>query len=173
MSDLPKHLVRPSLLPSEAALHIKHPLNPKSDVRMTQLSDLAGLQRVGVNLARIPPGAESFLPHAHSVQEEWVYVLSGRGQAQIGAADYAIGPGDFLGFPTDGTVHHIRNTGDVDLLLLQGGERARLELATFPTIGKQMLVSGEQQAQFFPLASAETLPFAAWIAPDSAKDAGR
>lgn len=167
MTTTPKHLVRSSAIPKQATLHIRHPLNPLSDVQMTQLGDLTGLVRVGVNLARIPPGRESFLPHAHAVQEEWVYVVRGRGQALLGEAWHDIAPGDFLGFPTDGLVHHIRNNGEEDLVLLQGGERGPIELASFPTINKRMLVSGGQYAQFVPESAVESMPFSAWLAHDS------
>jgi len=166
MSQAPKHLIRSSALPKEATLHIRHPLNPKSEVYMTMLSDPTGLKRVGVNLSRIPPGRESYLPHAHAIQEEWVFVVSGRGQAQIGETLHDIGPGDFLGFPTDGTVHHLLNSGDVDLVVLQGGERGPYEVASFPTVGKRMLFTEGEQAQFFPASAMESLPFSAWLASD-------
>ena len=166
MNQLPKYLVRSSASSRDATMHVRHPLNPKSEIHMTRLSDAAGLQRVGVNLARIPPGRESYLPHAHAIQEEWVYVLSGRGRALIDDTEYDIGPGDFLGFPTDGTVHHLTNSGDEDLVLLQGGERGSFEVASFPTVKKRMVVTGGSTAEFFPSEAAETLPFTAWLAQE-------
>ena len=41
------------------------------------LGDLFGLTNFGVNLTRLQPGAISALRHAHSKQDEFVYVLSG------------------------------------------------------------------------------------------------
>src|SRR5439155_1020964 len=55
-------------------------LNPNSHLLRTGLSRLAGLQRAHVSLGRIPPGKDSFAYHAHMVEEEWVYILSGRGR---------------------------------------------------------------------------------------------
>ena len=56
-------------------------LNPNSHLLRTGLSRLAGLQRAHVSLGRIPPGKDSFAYHAHMQEEEWVYILSGRGIA--------------------------------------------------------------------------------------------
>ena len=58
-------------------------LNPNSHLLRTGLSRLAGLQRAHVSLGRIPPGKDSFAYHSHMVEEEWVYILSGRGLADI------------------------------------------------------------------------------------------
>jgi uncharacterized cupin superfamily protein len=41
------------------------------------LGDVFGLTRFGVNLTRLAPGGESALRHAHSLQDELVYVLAG------------------------------------------------------------------------------------------------
>jgi uncharacterized cupin superfamily protein len=84
----------------------------------------------------VPPGKESFLPHAHSVSEEWVFVLEGAGVVSLDREDHAIGPGDFIGFPTDGTIHQVRNTGTSDLVYLTGGERSPVEVADMPSLGK-------------------------------------
>jgi uncharacterized cupin superfamily protein len=41
------------------------------------LGDLFGLTNFGVNLTRLAPGACSALRHAHSHQDEFIYVLRG------------------------------------------------------------------------------------------------
>ena len=165
MSTEPKHLVRTrgGLDPAQS-LHVRHPFNPRSQVHMTRLSDPAGMTRVGVSLARVPPGKESFLPHAHTLSEEWVYVLEGRGVVLLGDREHEIGPGDFLGFPTDGTIHHLKNTGDVDLVFLQGGERRDGDAGRFPTIGKLGIMLGDGTMRFVKESDIEQLPFTAWLA---------
>ena len=62
---------------------VRHPLNPDSQLWMRPLGRLTGLQRVGVSLARVPPGKESFIYHSHQHEEEFVYILAGRGIAEI------------------------------------------------------------------------------------------
>lgn len=80
MAD-PKHLVRTSALKPEDAVRIRHPLNPNSDVHLHSLGDRVGMQRCQLHLARLPPGKESFIAHAHGLQEEFVYILEGEGRA--------------------------------------------------------------------------------------------
>lgn len=121
-----------------------HPLNPNSLLRGHSLSDATGLQRIGVHLLRIPPGKESFAYHRHFGEEEFLYVLSGRGIAEIGDREYEVGPGDFMGFPTPSVGHHLRNPYDEDLVYLSGGERKPLEIAEFPRLRKRFLRVGRQ-----------------------------
>jgi uncharacterized cupin superfamily protein len=121
-----------------------HPWNPNSEMTGVMLSRLTGLERTAVNLARIAPGKESFVYHAHAREEEWLYILSGTGTAEIDGGDYEIGPGDFLGFPTPSVAHHLRNTGKQDLVYLMGGENRDAEVATFPKLGKKMIRLGSE-----------------------------
>ena len=59
-----------------------HPYNPRSEVHGWLLSRTAGLGRIAVNLAWLPPGKESAVHHVHYREEEWLYVLDGRGVAE-------------------------------------------------------------------------------------------
>jgi hypothetical protein len=43
-----------------------------------QLGEVFGLRNFGVNLTTLAPGAISALRHAHSTQDEFIYVLQGR-----------------------------------------------------------------------------------------------
>jgi uncharacterized cupin superfamily protein len=132
----PKHIVRTGGLDWAKVFHGRHPFNPASEMRMAALGAASGLTRIGVNLVRIPPGRESFIPHAHSVEEEFVFVLEGAGEAVLDGQAYPLGPGDFVGFPTDGVVHSVRSVGPGDLVYLTGGERRPVEVADMPSIGK-------------------------------------
>ena len=170
MTDEPRHLVRTGSLPADAAARIRHPLNPNSDVRIQALSDRAGMARVHLSLARVPPGRESFIPHAHALQEEFVFILEGQATAQIGDAMIAVGPGDYMGFPTDGVVHHLTNTGDVDLVYLMGGERTAVEVSAFPTVGK-VLTLADGQVRVFDAGSAQHLTREDFLDTDAAGSA--
>ena len=145
-NDKPNYLIRTGDLPDEQAIPLRHPLNENAKVSVHFLGQMAGLQRCALNLARVPPGRESFIYHCHSLQEEFVYILSGRGTAEIGEEKHEVGPGDFMGFPTDGTGHHLINTGEEDLVYLMGGERAAVEVARFPRDGKQLVFEGDKIA---------------------------
>jgi uncharacterized cupin superfamily protein len=119
-----------------------HPLNPKSEVHMRSLGDAVGLERLGINLTRVAPGKESFCYHMHHTEEEFVYILSGRGIAEIGDEEHEVGPGDFMGFPTPSVGHHLRNPFTEDLVYLSGGERRISEIADFPRLDKRMVRVG-------------------------------
>ena len=122
----------------------RHPLNPRSEIHGWMLSRKTGLKRLGVNLLRIPPGKESFVPHVHYGEEEWMYVVSGSGVALVGGETLEIGRGDFLGFPPATHAHHVRNTGREDLVYLAGGEILDVEVADFPEHGKRLVRTGAQ-----------------------------
>lgn len=137
----------------------EHPLNPASSVEGFALSRLTGMERAAVNLMRVPPGKESFAYHRHAAEEEWLYILSGRGVAEIGEETYEVGPGDFMGFPAAGAGHHLKNPYDEDLVYLAGGEKLEVEVADFPRHGKRLVRVGEKIA-VHDIASAEALgPF--------------
>jgi uncharacterized cupin superfamily protein len=116
-----------------------HPWNPKSEISGTYLGRMVGLERTGVNFARVAPGKESFVYHSHYREEEWIYILSGRGVAEINGEEFQVGSGDFMGFPTPSVAHHLKNTGDEDLVYLVGGENLEVEIAEFPRLEKRML----------------------------------
>jgi len=142
MAD-PPSLLRAADIAAKSGTH-SHPWNPKSEMSGVQLSRQAGLERTGVSLARIAPGKESFVYHSHEREEEWLYILSGTGTAEIDGEEYEVGPGDFMGFATPSVAHHLRNTGAEDLVYLMGGEHRDVEIATFPRLGKKMVRLGEK-----------------------------
>lgn len=115
-----------------------HPWNPDSELSGYQLAKSTGLKRTGVNLARIAPGKESFVYHSHWTEEEWIYILEGRGLARIDDVEYEVGPGDFMAFPTSGVAHHLRNPFEAELVYLMGGEHRATEVTDFPDLGKRM-----------------------------------
>jgi uncharacterized cupin superfamily protein len=140
MSDpsVSPHIIRAAEIEAKQQT-FSHPWNPKSSIVGVRLGLLAGLSRCGVGLARIPPGRESFLPHAHHREEEWVYILSGRGMAEINGQEYEAGPGDFIAYPTPNVTHHLRNPFAEELVYLVGGEALSHEIVDFPTVGKRMV----------------------------------
>lgn len=158
----PKHIVRTQGDHAAPRFRGRHPFNPNSEMAMTRLSEPTGLKRVGVNLMRLPPGKESFIPHAHAVEEEYVFVIEGEGTVTLDGEAHPIGPGDFIGFPTDGVVHHLTNTGASDLVYLTGGERSPVEIAHMPTLGKIAVFRNDAVA-FYPEAQAETVTMAEWF----------
>jgi quercetin 2,3-dioxygenase len=136
---------------------IRHPLNPGSELHGWLLSRRVGLARVGLNLGRLAPGKESFIFHLHHVEEEFAWILSGRGLAEIGGETFEVGPGDFLGFPPGTHGHNLRAVGDEGLEYLSGGESREVEIGDFPRIGKRLLRVGPE-ASVVPLAGTPLFP---------------
>jgi uncharacterized cupin superfamily protein len=135
-----------------------HPWNSKSEISGAYLGRAIGLQRTGVNFAKIPPGKESFVYHAHYREEEWIYILSGYGIAEIDGEEFEVYPGDFMAFPAPSVAHHLRNAGDEDLVYLMGGENVDVEIADFPRLGKRMF-RRKDAVEIFDIADAK--PFGA------------
>jgi uncharacterized cupin superfamily protein len=86
------------------------------------LGRATGLTNMGVQLRTVAPGFASTNRHFHTVEEEWTYVLNGRGRLRIGPLSFAVGPGVFTGYPPGPRPHHFINDGDEDLIFLEGGE---------------------------------------------------
>src|SRR5262245_33692884 len=135
-------------------------LNPSSRFQASSLAEAGGLERVGVSIAWLPPGKESFAFHAHRYEEEWLYILEGRGLSIMGEDEAPIAAGDFIAFPTPSVAHVLRNTGDVDLVYLMGGENHAVEVIDYPRLGKTYLLlsrraSGKPLTEFHELGEAE------------------
>ena len=123
----------------------QHPVNPHGLRHSRDLGAATGLTRLGVHLVRVAPGGESTALHSHRTEEEFLYILAGRGIADDGKVETAVGPGDFLGFATDGTLHLLRNTGSEDLVYLLCGERGDYDMAEYPREGRRLIRLGARR----------------------------
>lgn len=97
------------------------------------LGDVFGLTHFGVNLTTLAPGAVSALRHAHSRQDEFVYVIEGRPALRTDAGETRLGPGMCAGFKAGtGNAHHLVNdTGDV-VVYLEIGDRTPGDEGSYP-----------------------------------------
>src|SRR5829696_3458575 len=86
-----------------------HPLDPKLVRHTRSLGDAAGLSSIGVHYVRLTQGDTSSVLHFHHQDEEWVYILSGRGITQIGEHQYEVAAGDFMGFGAGSLPHNLHN----------------------------------------------------------------
>lgn len=130
-------LIRRSAIDSMEPQKFVHPLNAQA-IRWTRsLGDACGLTSLGVHLVRVKPGDETTEFHFHHHDEEWIYILSGHGKAQIGDEEHDIGAGDFMGFVAGSAPHGMRNTGDHDLVYLVGGNRLPFDVCDYPKLKKR------------------------------------
>jgi uncharacterized cupin superfamily protein len=138
MTERPVYLLKAHEI-ADNQVSFSHPWNSNSLITGSQISRLTGLKRTAVSLAKIPPGKESFIYHLHHREEEWIYILSGKGIAEIDEQEYEVSIGDFMGFPTPSVAHHLRNPYNEDLVYLMGGENLDVEIVEFPHQQKLML----------------------------------
>jgi uncharacterized cupin superfamily protein len=97
------------------------------------LGDLFGLQNFGVNLTRLAPGAHSSLRHAHTKQDEFVYILEGHPTLVTNAGETQLEPGMCAGFKAgSGDAHHLQNRTQTDVLYLEIGDRTPGDGASYP-----------------------------------------
>jgi len=113
-----------------------HRLNPKGVRQGISLGDAVGMQNMGIHLVRIAPGDETTEYHTHHCDEEFLYVLSGRGIAEIGGKKLEVGAGDFMGFVAQSMPHTMSNPFKRDLVYLMGGTRKPFDVVDYPRVRK-------------------------------------
>ena len=97
------------------------------------LGDLFGLTNFGVNLTRLRPSGVSALRHAHSEQDEFVYILEGTPTLVTDEGETQLSPGLCAGFKAgSGNAHHLVNKSGNDVLYLEVGDRTPGETVTYP-----------------------------------------
>jgi uncharacterized cupin superfamily protein len=114
-----------------------HRFNPKAVRNSKSLGDSTGMNQMGIHLVRIAPGGESTEFHTHMCDEEFVYILSGRGMADIGDERIEVGAGDFMGFAARSLPHTMTNPFEQDLVYLMGGTRKSYDITDYPRAGKR------------------------------------
>jgi uncharacterized cupin superfamily protein len=98
--------------------------------------------RLGVNLSRVPPGRTVCPFHAHTLDDEVFFVLSGRGVFRYGDSVSEIRAGDCISCPAgSGTAHQLANPYEDDLVYLAIGPNHPNEVCVYPDSGKVMVRS--------------------------------
>jgi uncharacterized cupin superfamily protein len=101
------------------------------------LGDAVGMREMGVHLVRIRQGDDTTEFHTHYCDEEFVYILSGHGIAEIGKRRIKVGPGDFMGFAAKSLPHGMSNPYKEDLVYLLGGTRKPIDISEYPRTRKR------------------------------------
>lgn len=97
------------------------------------LGDLFGLTNFGVNLTHLAPGAVSALRHAHSRQDEFIYILQGHPTLHTDEGSTPLAPGDCAGFAAGtGNGHRLVNETAQDVIYLEVGDRTEGDEAVYP-----------------------------------------
>jgi uncharacterized cupin superfamily protein len=124
---------------SEAAARARPSLYPEPFASRVQgrekrpLGAVFGLKNFGVNQTRLAPGAVSALRHAHSKQDEFIYILSGHPTLLTDEGETALAPGMCAGFPAGtGNGHALINRSGEDVIYLEVGDRTEGDSASYP-----------------------------------------
>ena len=109
------------------------------------LGELFGLTNFGVNLTTLAPKAMSALRHAHSKQDEFVYILRGQPTLHTDEGRTRLSPGMCAGFKAGtGNGHHLVNETSEDVLYLEVGDRTPGDEGSYPDDDlKAKLVDGK------------------------------
>jgi uncharacterized cupin superfamily protein len=136
MSRLRLPAFDPKEVPESNATAIPPPYQKDNQNRYNRrLGDHAGLKNFGVNLTRIIPGGQSSYRHAHSRQDELVYVLEGPVTLETNGGAQILELGMCAGFPAGtGDAHRFVNHTDKDVLLLVVGDRSAGDEVSYPDV---------------------------------------
>jgi uncharacterized cupin superfamily protein len=97
------------------------------------LGDIFGLTNFGVNLTRLAPHASSSLRHAHSRQDEFIYVLAGHPTLHTDEGRVRLAPGMCAGFKAGtGNGHRLVNETAEDVVVLEVGDRTPGDEGAYP-----------------------------------------
>ena len=150
MTDLRLPAFDPRDLPESNSTSYPEPFRADNMMRFyRRLGDHAGLKNFGVNLVRIVPGGRSSARHAHSKQDEFVYVLEGEVVLETDAGEQELERGMCAGFPFGtGEAHRFVNRSRTDALLLVIGDRSDGDEVTYPDIDLHGSVDSDGRFRF-------------------------
>jgi uncharacterized cupin superfamily protein len=113
--------------------------------RKQPLGDLFGLANFGVNLTRLLPGSSSALRHAHTKQDEFVYILEGHPTLHTDEGRTKLAPGMCAGFKAgSGNGHRLVNETGEEVLYLEVGDRTAGDEVSYPDDDlKALMVDGK------------------------------
>jgi uncharacterized cupin superfamily protein len=113
------------------------------------LGDLFGLTNFGVNITRLPPGTISALRHAHSKQDEFVYIVSGDAVLITDAGETAMSAGMCAGFKAGtGNGHQLVNRSSGDVVYLEAGDRSDGDAVAYPDEDLEAKLGGDGKWRF-------------------------
>jgi uncharacterized cupin superfamily protein len=111
------------------------------------LGDVFGLTNFGVNLTSLAPGAVSSLRHAHTKQDEFVYILKGHPTLHTDEGHTQLSPGMCAGFKAGtGNGHHLINDTAEEVVYLEIGDRTPGDEGSYPDDDLKALLVADKWA---------------------------
>ena len=111
--------------------------------RLGRIGFAIGASKLGCQLHVVPAGKKAFPRHAHHVNEEMFFVVSGEGTYRLGDETYPIRAGDVMSAPAGdvSTAHQIVNTGAAELRYLGFSTRLDPDIVEYPDSNKFAVAS--------------------------------
>ena len=105
------------------------------------------LTNFGVNLTHLAPKAVSSLRHAHTRQDEFIYILQGHPVLHTDEGRTQLAPGMCAGFKAGtGNAHRLINESSEEVVYLEVGDRTPGDEGNYPDDDlKALLVEGKWQ----------------------------
>jgi uncharacterized cupin superfamily protein len=98
-----------------------------------QLGDYFGLNNFGVNLTHLAPNAASALRHAHSKQDEFIYILKGFPTLRTDEGPVRLSPGMCAGMRAGtGRAYNLTNETAEEVVYLEIGDRTPGDEVSYP-----------------------------------------
>ena len=118
-----------------------HQFNENAVRGVKTLTQLAGLSRIGLHVARLETGHDSTESHSHDNDEEFLVILEGNGIATIGDESFSVSAGDIMAFPCGSPPHKLHNPNVEDLVYVMGGEKNANDVVHYPRLKRSMVKS--------------------------------
>ena len=127
-------LIDPQNIPDRKGSNYPEQFKPLVAGRIKKrLGDAAGLKNFGVNLVKLEPGSCSALRHWHTLQDEFIYILSGEVTLVTNNGEQILHSGMAAGFPAgEENGHHLINHSNAVAVYLEIGDRTRNDLVNYP-----------------------------------------
>jgi uncharacterized cupin superfamily protein len=134
MPTLKLPAVDPSSVPEVRGSSYPEPFRSRMGDRVKRrLGEACGLTKFGVNLVTLGPGGQSALRHWHTLEDEFVYVLSGEVVLVSDAGEQTLRGGMCAGYPGGKRdAHHFVNRSSAPAVYLEVGNRIDGDSAFYP-----------------------------------------
>ena len=134
MAEIRTAPVHADSLPAESGGGYPEPFQSRmGQCEWKRLGDLFGLTNFGLSLETLQPGGQSALRHWHTLDDEFVYVLSGEVVLVTNDGDQVLRDGMAAGYPAGKKdAHHFINRSKMPATYLEIGNRTEGDNAFYP-----------------------------------------
>ena len=102
-----------------------------------------GARQLGYGVFTVSAGKAAFPFHAHTLNEEMIYILEGEGTLRLGEENVTVCSGMFISFPGGGELpHQLVNTANADLRYLCVSTMQYPDIVQYPVSGKVGVYAG-------------------------------